>query len=293
MAVGLMIPKIRGWQHWKKLLWLVALLIISGVLEACRTSRSQIILDGQSIFKANCSSCHTIGGGKLAGPDLKGVITQQSQKWLVDFISDPNLLITSGDPTANSLLAQYNYVFMPNMGLTQPQILAVLAYIEAESGVKVIATPSGTPGVGLLAGNPDNGRAIFLGQIQLTNGGPFCIGCHSINDTGILGGGTLGPNLTEAYNKYGDVGLEGILSNLPFLTMRPIFSNNTLTVNERADVRAFIKSSAEKPQVNNELLIIGISLAGFLSAILLIAILWRNRLQGVRRQLLQRARTKK
>ena len=29
--------------------------------------------DGEQIFKTNCVSCHTIGGGRLIGPDLEGV----------------------------------------------------------------------------------------------------------------------------------------------------------------------------------------------------------------------------
>ncbi len=37
---------------------------------------------GQSVeddFATNCSSCHTIGGGALLGPDLKGVSERQSR----------------------------------------------------------------------------------------------------------------------------------------------------------------------------------------------------------------------
>ena len=287
-----MLSKFRGLRHWRKYLWLLVLGAVLGFVSACTTPRSQILLDGQAIFKANCSSCHTIGGGNLAGPDLKGVTEREGQKWLVNFISDPNQMITSGDARANELLKQFNYVVMPNMGLSRDQVSAVITFITAESGLVIAPTPGGTPEGGLILGNPENGKAIFLGEVHLKNGGPFCIGCHSIDNTGILGGGTLGPNLTDAYIKYGDVGLEGILSNLPFLTMRPIFSNNTLTVDERADLRAFLMASAGMPQVNKEALIIAISLAGFLAAIVLIAFIWRNRLQGVRWQLVQKSRRK-
>ena len=288
-----MFSKYRGSHHRMVYLWPLLIAVMFGLLNACTASSSQVILDGQTIFSANCNSCHTIGGGNLAGPDLKGITDRLSQQWLVDFITDPNQLLASGDPIVNDLLKQYNYVVMPNMGLTRSQILAVLTFIKAESGVAVVPTPGATPGGELLPGDPENGKKLFLGQVHLKNGGPFCIGCHGIDDTGILGGGTLGPNLTNAYTKYGDVGLEQILSNLPFLTMRPIFSNNSPTVDERADLRAFMKASAGKPEVNKELVIFGISGAGFLAAIVFIAVLWRNRLQGVRRQLLDRMRGKK
>jgi len=64
-------------------------------------------LDGPAIFSANCNSCPTIGGGNLAGPDLKAVTEEQPQKWLVNFISDPNLVITSADPTVTEPLEKY------------------------------------------------------------------------------------------------------------------------------------------------------------------------------------------
>jgi mono/diheme cytochrome c family protein len=247
------------------------------------------VLDGQSIFSANCSACHTIGQGNLAGPDLKGVTAQQSQQWLVNFIHNPDGVITAGDPTANKFLREYNYVVMPNMGLTTDQILAVIAYIEKESSLSIKPTPQTTPHATLLQGNPANGKAIFLGFVHLKNGAPFCIGCHEIDNTGILGGGTLGPNLTNSYRIYGDAGLDGILSNLPFLTMQPIYANNPFTDQEKADLRAFMKSEVGSTQVNKEPVIIAISLAGFIFIMVAFAYLWRHRLRTVRQQLVERA----
>ncbi len=285
-----MVTRYHPPAQWLKVTGVLITLIVTGIAAACATSRSNINLDGQSIFTANCSSCHTIGRGNLAGPDLKGVIVQQGRDWLTKFISNPDQVITSGDPIANKLLQEYDYVVMPNLGLTREQITAVLDYIQAESGALV---PTPVTGAGLPQGDAANGRKIFLGEVKLQNGGPFCIGCHGIDDTGILGGGTLGPNLTDAYTKYGDAGLEGILSNLPFLTMRPIFSNHTPTASERADIRAFLKSTAGQPQVNKEPLVIGIALAGFVMLMAAIGFYWRNRLQGVRQKLVSQARSRK
>ncbi len=261
-------------------------------LAACGSRFNQAALNGQAIFASNCSACHTVGGGNLAGPDLKGITQQQSQQWLINFISNPDQVITSGDPIALKLLREYNYVVMPNMGLTNDQTLAVIAYIEAESALTIITTPASTPGVNLPPGNPENGKAIFLGYTHLRNGAPFCIGCHNIDDVGILGGGTLGPNLTNSYTLYGDAGLQGILSNLPFLTMRPIYANNPITEQEKADLRAFIKSVAGQPQVNKEPLIIAISVSGFLIIMAMFAVVWRNRLGSVRQNLVESARRK-
>ncbi len=269
-----------------------SMLVFIASLAGCSQRYNAAALDGQSIFASNCSACHTIGGGNLAGPDLKGATEQQSQQWLLDFISNPDGVITAGDPTANNLLREFNYVVMPNMGLTTDQILAVIGYIQAESALTVRPTPATTPGGTLPQGDAQVGRAIFLGFVHLKNGAPFCIGCHNIDNTGILGGGTLGPNLTGAYSTYGDAGLEGILSNLPFLTMRPVYANNTFTEQEKADLRAFMKSVSGTPQVNREGEIIAISLAGFLAIMAVFAVAWRNRLRSVRQQLVERERRK-
>ncbi len=283
-----MISKCRELRRWP-VIPILALLLLIISQAGCSTRYNASALNGQSIFSTNCSTCHTIGGGNLAGPDLKGVTEQQTQAWLVNFISNPDELITSGDPTANNLLRQFNFVVMPNMGLTNDQILSVIAYINAESALAQVATP---PSGGLLQGNAENGKAIFLGWVHLKSGAPFGIGCHNIDDTGLLGGGTLGPNLTNAYSEFGDAGLEGIISNLPFLTMRPIYANNPITEQEKADLRAFIKSVAGSPQVNKEPVVIAISLAGFLGIMLLIAFYWRHRLRSVRRELLERSKAK-
>ena len=42
--------------------------------------------DAADFFRQNCISCHTIGGGRLTGPDLKGVGQRKDHGWLVDFL---------------------------------------------------------------------------------------------------------------------------------------------------------------------------------------------------------------
>jgi mono/diheme cytochrome c family protein len=292
MEVERMNSKFHGRRGWLITAVMGVFLVILGLLSACSSEINQATLNGETIFNANCNSCHTIGRGDLAGPDLKGITEQQTRQWLINFISNPDQVITAGDLTAIALLKKYNYIVMPNMGLTHAQIVAVITYIQSTSGAIVKVPLGGTLGAEFIAGNPDNGRAIFLGEIRLKSGAPFCVGCHSIDNAGILGGGTLAPNLTNAYTKYGDLGLDGILSSLPFLTMRPIYSDRSLTVDEKADLRAFMKATAGQTQTNKEPLIIGISLAGFLAAIILMNIVWRNRLQSVRQQLLNRTRAR-
>ncbi len=46
--------------------------------------------DGEQIFKSTgCTACHTIGGGKLVGPDLQGVLDRRSEDEIIKFVQNP------------------------------------------------------------------------------------------------------------------------------------------------------------------------------------------------------------
>src|SRR5450756_1420982 len=102
------------------------------------------VTQGEAIFKQKCSSCHTIGGGKSAGPDLKGVTSQRPNDWLISFITAPDKAIASGDPTAAQLVKEYT-VPMPNLGVTTQQAGQILAYIQAQSGGGAPAPAAAAP----------------------------------------------------------------------------------------------------------------------------------------------------
>ncbi len=42
--------------------------------------------EGQDLYKTTCAACHTIGKGRLVGPDLLNVTEKRDQEWLVAFI---------------------------------------------------------------------------------------------------------------------------------------------------------------------------------------------------------------
>jgi mono/diheme cytochrome c family protein len=74
-------------------------------------------------FRQNCTSCHTIGGGRLAGPDLKDVTTRKDRAWLVRFVLDPKGTIDSGDAYAQQIFREARGVYMqPIPGLQAPRV---------------------------------------------------------------------------------------------------------------------------------------------------------------------------
>jgi cytochrome c5 len=88
--------------------------------------------NGKKHYQHICPACHTIGGGRLVGPDLKGVMSRRELSWLVRWIQEPDKMLAEGDPVATQLLREYN-IPMPNMGVSESEARDILAYIEAES----------------------------------------------------------------------------------------------------------------------------------------------------------------
>ena len=141
-------------------------------------------------------------------------------------------------------------------------------------------------------GNTERGQKLFMGYAHFQNDGPPCMGCHNIGSNGLLGGGAMGPDLTNVTTKRSDAEILGILSNTGLVispVMQPIFTEHPLTESEQADLIAFIYASVGQTESNKEPLVFGISLAGLAAAVVLIGIVYRKRLRGVRKPLLKKA----
>ena len=251
--------------------------------------------DGQALFEQMCAGCHTVGGGKLVGPDLQGLADRRDRAWVERFIQAPDEVIASGDPIAKELVDEYGAP-MPNVGVSDAQLVALVAFLGFEQQVP---TPTETTATETTptetepspAGDEDRGKLLFEGSNRFEAGGPPCLSCHSVAGVGALGGGQLGPDLTGAFGKYGgEQGLQGVLEAVAFPTMTPIFSRKPLTAEERADLVAFLEraATAERPGSQAGKLV-ALSVAVAAAIVVLALVIWRRRLGGVRRGLLDRA----
>lgn len=98
---------------------------------------------GETIFKANCSSCHKVFG-KFLGPELAGVSERHDEAWLLKWIHNAPAMIASGDPAALELDAQYpNAAMSAFPTLSDDDILNILSYIKSEEDKKAAADAGG------------------------------------------------------------------------------------------------------------------------------------------------------
>jgi mono/diheme cytochrome c family protein len=273
---------------WRKLgaLCAAGLLAVGVAAVAIAAPPAQSASDGEAIFREKCTACHTIGAGKLVGPDLKGVTTRRDKQWLTNWLLGPDKMLAAKDSTAVALLQEYNNIPMPNLGLTEAQVASLIAYLESAQATVVTEPTEAVP-----QGDPAVGRALFTGTRRLRNGGPPCMGCHSIAGLGALGGGALGPDLTPAFTKYGDAGLANFLNTVPTATMNAVWTRQPLTADEQADLGAFLKQASVSERPSDAIFQLAVLAVAGTGALLVIGHLyWRKRLVTVRQSLVERSR---
>lgn len=88
--------------------------------------------NGEAIFDARCSSCHHFGSNDGTAPGLAGATGRvPSRSWLYKWIKDPAAMINSGDAYALKIYEKYKPTIMSPQNLSDAEIDAVFAYIDA------------------------------------------------------------------------------------------------------------------------------------------------------------------
>jgi mono/diheme cytochrome c family protein len=238
--------------------------------------------DSADYYERKCASCHSIGGGDDVGPDLKGVTERRTEIWITKFIKDSQAVIQSGDPVANELFVKFKNKKMPAQELSDDDLKELFLFLKAgKAGGSVDYRPA-------IAPNPYDiamGKALFTGELKLKGGGPACISCHGGGDVGILGGGSLGPDLIASYPNYGDKSLNKVLSKIAFPTMAEVYNGKKLTEQENYFIRAYFANASklQKQSVDQtrKFVLVGVLLA--VAFLTLLDFTFRNRRKKTRR----------
>jgi mono/diheme cytochrome c family protein len=233
---------------------------------------------GEELFKSNCSSCHSIGKGRVVGPDLSGVYNKMNNDWLVSFIKSSQSMVKSGDKDAVAIFNEYK-IPMPDFNFTDQQINDIINYIKQTDGAqpqaagkapaqqaasadtsKIQRTTTDTTKAKVAPGDTTKGataaaagdttsvtgkmvglgNSLYYGYTKFLNGAAPCISCHNINDPSFLGGGKLALDLSASYTKLGPQGITAILKNPPFPPMKAAVKGE-ITDQEAAAINSLLK----------------------------------------------------
>jgi mono/diheme cytochrome c family protein len=241
-------------------------------------------------FRQNCTGCHTIGGGRIVGPDLKNVTERRDRAWLTRFLPDPKALIDAGDPIAVALRQESRGVMMPTLPtMTPARVQELLDFLAAESKLPppvavTIQRPFTSEDVAM-------GRALFAGSHRLRGGGPPCLSCHTIGGLPPLGGGRLGPDLTLVFERVGGrAGLSAWLGAPATATMQSVFNAVPLQADEILGLAAYFDVAARTglpADSAGQLNFFMLGMGGAACGLALAGAVWRRRFRGVRRSLVE------
>lgn len=237
--------------------------------------------DGESTFKQNCAMCHSVGNGRVVGPDLKDVDKKRKLEWILQFVKGSQDFIKSGDADAKAIFDQFQIV-MPNQNLSDEQIKSVVAYIASKSAESEMASKEPEPvKIEVTSDLVIKGMHYFEGSVSLSNGGPACISCHNVDYFAVIPGGVLAKDLTTVHSRLGgDDGVKGILGAPPFPAMTTAYKTHPISDEEIAAITGFLSlvdkdKQHQTPQSNLDLLQNGTIGLGIV--LVLIFIIWNKK----------------
>ncbi len=265
----------------------------TGTSEAEAAAHGVALFTGKTRFKNGgpaCASCHPVANissphGATVGPELTheySTLGPDSFGEALKSLFFPSMvnLYKKRPLTPEERRDLLSFFQSVDLGVTPGQPFSAPAAAAAAA-----PAPSQPPSPAAIAA----GQALFNGNLRFTNGGPACASCHSASNLPFPYGGTMGPDLTHEYSKLGPEGLKLSLRTLYFPAMVALFNHRPLTLDEQANLGAFLES-VDRSQPRQATLPLGvIALAGLLVLVIWTWTVGRRRVRSVRQALLERA----
>ena len=242
------------------------------------------------LFVRKCASCHTVGKGQRVGPDLKGALERRDRTWVERLVKAPSTMLDS-DPVARQLVGQFAGVRMPDLGLSDAEVTALVDLVARCSAEPCDLAGKFTPVTTATAADVSRGRDLFLGREALTAGAAQCVSCHTVRGSGgWIAGGLLAKDLTNAFGRLGDRGLDAALKSPAFPVMGKVFAAHPLQAGEAFALRAFFHDANRKEPAPDDPLSLPLAgLVGTVAALIALNAAWARRLRGVRQPLVRRS----
>jgi len=89
---------------------------------------------GKAVYEMKCQSCHRLTEEKLVGPGWKGVTKKRQPVWIMNMITDTEMMLDS-DPEAQKLL-ELCMVRMPNQNISKDESRHILEFMRSIDGEK-------------------------------------------------------------------------------------------------------------------------------------------------------------
>ena len=103
-------------------------------VELTATLDQAMATEGEKIAGVKCTSCHKPTDEKLVGPGWKGATSRHQPQWIMNFITNPDPMITK-DPKMQAQL-EICLVRMPNQGLNDEEARHILEYMRKNDEAK-------------------------------------------------------------------------------------------------------------------------------------------------------------
>lgn len=221
-----------------------------------------------ALFVQKCAGCHTVGRGRLTGPDLNEASAWQSP----DLDRAIKTMESKAGPLPDDQVAALRDL------LKAPDVRDRL---EAEQ-----KRATRQSAAALEPASADVGAALFDGRKPLTNGGLACVACHTAGDAG----GTLGPDLSGVFDKLGEAPLVSACEKTNYRIMSAAYRDHPVTKQEALHLVAFFSTrTAEPPRpANTRFALFGVAGAALMLGA--VGLIYRGRRPGRMRQRLARRR---
>ncbi len=219
------------------------------------------------LFLQKCAGCHTVGKGKLTGPDLNEASTWQAP----DLDKAIKVMESKVGPLRSEDIIQLRDL------LKSADVRDRLA-AEQERVAKATAAAFDPP-------SPAIGAALFTGRTALAGGGVACNSCHA---TGGVGGNLAVP-LDGVFAKLGETPLQSAIEKTSFKVMTAAYRNHPVTKQEAIHLTAYLGTLQPTTAASST----RVPLAGAIGAAVLFVTLgfvYGGRRTSVRQQLLRRRR---